>query len=67
MNSGNIPALPDPAGCGWRWPGGLEARTEGPLAEGTLYLELEPLVFSALCFAETLSSRGRFVWPRWAS
>lgn len=47
MNSGNIPALPNPAGCGWRRLGGLEARTEGPLAEGTSLPELEPLVF---CF-----------------
>lgn len=47
MNSGNNPALLNLAGCGWKWPGGLGARSVDPLPEGGPLPELEPLVF---CF-----------------
>ena len=45
--------------------GGWKPGRRALLRKAPLYLSWSRW-FSALCFAETLSSRGRFVWPRWA-
>lgn len=66
MVLGNVPALQAVLAVPGAGLGNLEPGQRTLLQKAPLYLSWSRW-FSALCSAETPSSRGRSVWPRWAS